>query len=141
MVLKSTSIVRVIDVLCEGPIQELVGWKKGVYLNETPVEDSSSSPEDRKYNFTETIEKPGEDPKEVFQSLYQLIPVIQSGFATKQEAINALDQRAQNEAKQGYPMEPAVYNALYDEIKESFKQQENFKEYQNYLKFFQTGQQ
>ena len=64
MVLKSTSIVRVVDVLCEGPIQELVGWKKGVYLNETPVEDSSSSPEDRKYNFTETIEKPGEDPKE-----------------------------------------------------------------------------
>ena len=47
MVLKSTSIVRVVDVLCEGPIQELVGWKKGVYLNETPVEDSSSSPEDR----------------------------------------------------------------------------------------------
>ena len=64
MVLKSTSIVRVVDVLCEGPIQELVGWKKGVYLNETPVEDSSSSPEDRKYNFIETIEKPGEDPKE-----------------------------------------------------------------------------
>ena len=64
MVLKSTSIVRVIDVLCEGPIQELVGWKKGVYLNETPVEDKSSSPENRKYNFIETIEKPGEDPKE-----------------------------------------------------------------------------
>ena len=64
MVLKSTSIVRVVDVLCEGPIQELVGWKKGVYLNETPVEDSSSSPENRKYNFIETIEKPGEDPKE-----------------------------------------------------------------------------
>ena len=38
MVLKSTSIVRVVDVLCEGPIQELVGMKKGVYLNETPVE-------------------------------------------------------------------------------------------------------
>ena len=64
MVLKSTSIVRVVDVLCEGPIQELVGMKKGVYLNETPVEDSSSTPEDRKYNFTETIEKPGEYPKE-----------------------------------------------------------------------------
>lgn len=83
----------------------------------------------------------GEDPKEVFQSLYQLIPIIQSGFATEQEAINALDQRAQNEEKEGYPMDEAVYNALYDEIKESFKQQENFKEYQNYLKFFQTGQQ
>ena len=64
MVLKSTSIVRLIDVLCEGPIQELVGWKKGVYLNETPVEDESSTAEDRKYNFVETIEKPGEDPKE-----------------------------------------------------------------------------
>ena len=64
MVLKSTSIVRLIDVLCEGPIQELVGWKKGVYLNETPVEDESSTAEDRKYNFIETIEKPGEDPKE-----------------------------------------------------------------------------
>tara|TARA_R100001086_G_scaffold246697_1_gene179360 strand:+ start:1357 stop:2955 length:1599 start_codon:yes stop_codon:yes gene_type:complete len=83
----------------------------------------------------------GEDPKEVFRSLYQLIPLIQTGFSTEQEAINALDQRAQNDEKQGYPMDEAVYNALYDEIKETFKQQENFKEYQNYLKFFQTGQQ
>ena len=72
--------------------------------------------------------------------LYCLI-FIQTGFSTEQEAINALDQRAQNDEKQGYPMDEAVYNALYDEIKETFKQQENFKEYQNYLKFFQTGQQ
>ena len=65
MALKSTSIVRLIDVLCEGPIQELVSWKKGVYLDETPIEAEDSTQEDRKYNFTETLEQPGEDPKQV----------------------------------------------------------------------------
>ena len=65
MALKSTSIVRLIDVLCEGPIQELVSWKKGVYLDETSIEAEDSTQEDRKYNFTETLEQPGEDPKQV----------------------------------------------------------------------------
>lgn len=80
MALKSTSIVRLIDVLCEGPIQELVNWEKGVYLDETSIEAEDSTEEDRKYNFTETLEQPGEDPKQVNIELH-----FRPGGRTQQE--------------------------------------------------------
>ena len=64
MALKSSSIVRLVDVLCEGPIQELKGWKQGVYLNETPVEqvDTDGS---IIHNFNEIVDSPNDDSSEV----------------------------------------------------------------------------
>lgn len=37
MALNSTSTIKVIDLLCEGAIEGIVGGKKGIYLDETPV--------------------------------------------------------------------------------------------------------
>ena len=38
MALNSTSTIKVIDLLCEGPIEGIFGAKKGIYLDETPVQ-------------------------------------------------------------------------------------------------------
>jgi len=57
MALKSSSIVRLVDVLCEGPIQELKGWKEGVYLNETPVEQVDQDGVTIN-NFSEVVDAP-----------------------------------------------------------------------------------
>ena len=37
MALNSTSIIKIVDLLCEGEIQGIVGEKKGIFLDETPV--------------------------------------------------------------------------------------------------------
>ena len=37
MGLNSTSTIKIIDLLCEGTIEGIVGGGKGVYLNETPI--------------------------------------------------------------------------------------------------------
>jgi hypothetical protein len=57
MALKSSSIVRLVDVLCEGPIKELKGWKQGVYLNETPVEQVDEDGVTIN-NFSEVVDAP-----------------------------------------------------------------------------------
>tara|TARA_Y100000361_G_scaffold153941_1_gene177390 strand:- start:233 stop:2266 length:2034 start_codon:yes stop_codon:yes gene_type:complete len=42
MALNSTSIIKLIDLLCEGPIESIVEGKKGIFLDETPVKTGSS---------------------------------------------------------------------------------------------------
>ena len=42
MALNSTSTIKVIDLLCEGPIEEIVGNKKGIFLDETPVKTGTT---------------------------------------------------------------------------------------------------
>lgn len=38
MGLNSTSVIRILDLLCEGPIQGIEGARAGVFLNETPID-------------------------------------------------------------------------------------------------------
>ena len=47
MALNSVTSISILDLLCEGPIQGIIGGLKGVYLNETPVRD----PVTNAYNF------------------------------------------------------------------------------------------
>jgi predicted phage tail protein len=35
MALNSTSVIKIVDLLCEGPIEGIVGNNKGVFLDET----------------------------------------------------------------------------------------------------------
>ena len=35
MSLNSTSVIKIVDLLCEGPIEEIVGGEKGIFLNDT----------------------------------------------------------------------------------------------------------
>lgn len=57
MALNSTSTIKIIDLLCEGPIAGLVGTTEGVFLDETPITTDGSRNflgEDVSYDF-----KPG----------------------------------------------------------------------------------
>ena len=38
MALNSTSTIKIVDLLCEGEIEAIVGGKKGIFLDETPVQ-------------------------------------------------------------------------------------------------------
>ena len=42
MALNSTSVIKIVDLLCEGPISGVVGGTRGVYLDETPIFDRGS---------------------------------------------------------------------------------------------------
>jgi predicted phage tail protein len=42
MALNSTSVIKVVDLLCEGPIAGLVGTEEGIFLEETPIRTGSS---------------------------------------------------------------------------------------------------
>ena len=57
MALNSTTSIHLLDLLCEGPIDGVVGGLEGVYLNETPVKTGST------YNFDKNqvsfVQKPG----------------------------------------------------------------------------------
>ena len=45
--LRSKAYARVVDLVCEGEIEGLVGGLKSVYLDDTPIQNSDGS-----YNFT-----------------------------------------------------------------------------------------
>ena len=42
MALNSTSVIKIVDLLCEGPIAGIVGTEEGIYLDETPIRTGSS---------------------------------------------------------------------------------------------------
>ena len=57
MALNSTSVIKVVDLLCEGPISGLVGTDEGIFLEETAIRTNASRnflAEDVSYDF-----KPG----------------------------------------------------------------------------------
>ena len=43
MALNSTSVIKLVDLLCEGPIEGIVNGKKSIFLNETPVADNKGN--------------------------------------------------------------------------------------------------
>ena len=52
MALNSTSVIKLVDLLCEGPIEGLVGNRDGIFVEETQVDNFSNN--DISYDF-----KPG----------------------------------------------------------------------------------
>ena len=50
--LKSTQYARVLDLISEGEIQGIEGGQKGVYLDNTPVQDSNGSNNFKGYSFS-----------------------------------------------------------------------------------------
>ena len=42
MALNSTSVIKIVDLLCEGPIAGIVGGNEGVFLDETPIQTGGS---------------------------------------------------------------------------------------------------
>jgi len=42
MALNSTSTIKIVDLLCEGPIAGIVGGNQGVYFDETPIQTGST---------------------------------------------------------------------------------------------------
>ena len=46
MALNSVTTIKVLDLLCEGPIGGVINGLQGTYLNETPIQNSDGT-----YNF------------------------------------------------------------------------------------------
>tara|TARA_R100000278_G_scaffold116419_1_gene95779 strand:- start:374 stop:2500 length:2127 start_codon:yes stop_codon:yes gene_type:complete len=55
MGLNSTSVIKILDLLCEGPIDGIEGRRKGVYLDETPLKsvtgENNYDPNNISYEF------------------------------------------------------------------------------------------
>ena len=55
MGLNSTSVIKILDLLCEGPIDGIEGRRKGVYLDETPLKsvtgENNYDPNNITYDF------------------------------------------------------------------------------------------
>jgi len=52
MPLNSTSVIKIVDLLCEGQIEGIVKGKKGIFLNETPVKiGSKENFSNKHFNF------------------------------------------------------------------------------------------
>jgi predicted phage tail protein len=55
MGLNSTSVIKILDLLCEGPIDGIEGRRKGVYLDETPLKsvtgENNYDPNNISYQF------------------------------------------------------------------------------------------
>ena len=60
--LRSKSILRIVDLVSEGPIQGLVDGLKSVYLDETPVQNSNLSYNFRGLNLDPRLGYPDQDP-------------------------------------------------------------------------------
>ena len=43
MALNSTSVIKLVDLLCEGPIEGLVGNREGIFVEETQIENFSNN--------------------------------------------------------------------------------------------------
>ncbi len=61
MGLNSTSVIRILDLLCEGPIDGIEGGRKGVFLDETPLRAATGEEQISKdlvtYEFAEGSKK------------------------------------------------------------------------------------
>ena len=51
MSLNSTSVIKIVDLLCEGQILGIDGGTKGIFLNETPIKDSNGNLNFEKEDF------------------------------------------------------------------------------------------
>ena len=78
MALNSKTVIKLVDLICEGPIEGIVGKRDGVFLNETPA----TSKDLRKVDFEERL-----------GTLRQPMLSDRSGFATTTTSIINVEQQ------------------------------------------------
>jgi predicted phage tail protein len=67
--LRSRSIARVIDLLCEGPVRGLVDGAKSIYFGETPVQNTDGSFNFQNFAFQERVGTPSQLPVPGFNTV------------------------------------------------------------------------
>ncbi len=67
MGLNSTSVIKIVDLLCEGPIEGIEGARKGVYLDESPLQAQSGEDLVDKDLVTFDSNKGGREPSYLSQ--------------------------------------------------------------------------
>lgn len=78
MGLNSNSVIKIVDLLCEGPIEGIVGDRKGIYLDESPLESSAGDELVRKDYVTYKHQVGGAEPGYLPQAKYRT-SVVQEG--------------------------------------------------------------
>ena len=71
MGLNSNSVIKIVDLLCEGPIEGIVGDRKGIYLDESPLESSAGDELVRKDYVTYKHQVGGAEPGYLPQAKYR----------------------------------------------------------------------
>ena len=99
MSLNSTSVIKIVDLLCEGQIEEIVGGGKGIFLNETAIQNNKGGfnfeKKDVKYILRRGTEnqKQFEDHKKANSNVIDISEEIGSNYSEKLNAKNLVRQR------------------------------------------------
>ena len=79
MGLNSASVIRILDLLCEGPIDGIEGGRKGVYLDETPLKSSDGENTVPKENVAYEFAQGSSQQRRIRTSGYKTSQVINVG--------------------------------------------------------------
>ena len=99
MSLNSTSVIKIVDLLCEGPIEEIVGGKKGIFLNDTAVVDNNGDEnfpkKDVKYQLRTGTrnQKQFEDHKKANSNIIDISQEIGSNYTEELNEQNEVKKR------------------------------------------------
>ena len=80
MALNSVSSLKILDLLCEGPIGGIIGGPKGIFLNETPIQNADGSFNYKNEDWTWTAKNgtPRQDKTTFFnEGVSQIVDVSQ----------------------------------------------------------------
>ena len=99
MSLNSTSVIKIVDLLCEGPIEEIVGGKKGIFLNDTAVVDNNGDEnfpkKDVKYQLRTGTrnQKQFEDHKKANSNILDISQEVGSNYTEELNEQNEVKKR------------------------------------------------
>jgi len=105
MSLNSTSVIKIVDLLCEGQIEAIVGGKKGIFLNETAIQDNKGNfnfeKKDVKYILRRGTrnQKQLEDHKKANSNVIDISQEIGSNYSEKLNANNLVRKRDYGEGE------------------------------------------
>ena len=105
MSLNSTSVIKIVDLLCEGPIEEIVGGKKGIFLNDTAVVDNNGDEnfpkKDVKYQLRTGTrnQKQFEDHKKANSNIIDISQEVGSNYTEELNEQNEVKKETMVEGK------------------------------------------
>ena len=99
MSLNSTSVIKIVDLLCEGQIEAIVGGNKGIFLNDTAIEDDKGNFNFEKKDVKHILrrgtrnQKQLEDHKKANSSVIDISEEVGSNYSEKLNANNLVRKR------------------------------------------------
>ena len=105
MSLNSTSVIKIVDLLCEGQIEAIVGGNKGIFLNDTAIQDDKGNFNFEKKDVKHILrrgtrnQKQLEDHKKANSSVIDISEEVGSNYSEKLNANNLVRKRDYGEGE------------------------------------------